>query len=90
MENGNDKLFLMTYSSNQGLCHLEMKVPDFDSRINFNYLMALVDIDMNDLDVVVSDEILADIYNRFKSGITIFHNNEGFIDWNQVQENWED
>ena len=74
----------------QGYATFEMKVPDFDSRTNFNYLMALVDIDMNDLDVVVSDEILADIYNRFKSGITIFHNNEGFIDWNQVQENWED
>jgi len=74
----------------QGYATFEMKVPDFDSRINFNYLMALVDIDMNDLDVVVSDEILADIYNRFKSGITIFHNNEGFIDWNQVNENWED
>ena len=74
----------------QGYATFEMKVPDFDSRTNFNYLMALIDIDMNDLDVVVSDEILADIYNRFKSGITIFHNNEGFIDWNQVQENWED
>ena len=74
----------------QGYATFEMKVPDFDSRTNFNYLMALVDIDMNDLDVVVSDEILADIYNRFKSGITIFHNNEGFIDWNQVKENWED
>ena len=74
----------------QGYATFEMKVPDFDSRINFNYLMALVDIDMNDLDVVVSDEILADIYNRFKSGITIFHNNEGFIDWNQSNENWED
>ena len=74
----------------QGYATFEMKVPDFDSRTNFNYLMALVDIDMNDLDVVVSDEILADIYNRFKSGITIFHNNEGFIDWNQSNENWED
>lgn len=74
----------------QGYATFEMKVPDFDSRTNFNYLMALVDIDMNDLDVVVSDEILADIYNRFKSGITIFHNNAGFIDWNQVNENWED
>lgn len=74
----------------QGYATFEMKVPDFDSRINFNYLMALVDIDMNDLDVVVSDEILADIYNRFKSGITIFHNNAGFIDWNQEKENWED
>lgn len=73
----------------QGYATFEMKVPDFDSRTNFNYLMALVDIDMNDLDVVVSDEILADIYNRFKSGITIFHNNAGFIDWNQVNENWE-
>jgi len=74
----------------QGYATFEMKVPDFDSRTNFNYLMALVDIDMNDLDVVVSDEILADIYNRFKSGITIFHNNEGFIDWDQEKENWED
>lgn len=74
----------------QGYATFEMKVPDFDSRTNFNYLMALVDIDMNDLDLVVSDEILADIYNRFKSGITIFHNNADFIDWNQVNENWED
>lgn len=74
----------------QGYATFEMKVPDFDSRTNFNYLMALVDIDMNDLDVVVSDEILADIYNRFKSGITIFHINGDYIDWNQVNENWED
>ena len=74
----------------QGYATFEMKVPDFDSRINFNYLMALVDIDMNDLDVVVSDEILADIYNRFKSGITIFHINGDYIDWDQEKENWED
>ena len=44
---------------------------------------------MNDIDIVVSDEILADIYNRFKSGITIFHINGDYIDWDQKKENWE-
>ena len=73
----------------QGYATLEIKDQDVSSRVNFNYLKGLIDISRSDMSIVVSDEIILDISERFKNGITIFHINGDYIDWDQEKENWE-
>ena len=67
-------------------------VPSLNSRLRFNYIKADIDIDetsnaWNALNM--PKEIIEDYKERFRLGLTIFHNYDYEYDFEQKYENWE-
>lgn len=70
-----------------GYATRELKIPDTNTRIWFNYIQCSPEFDTSEYRI---DRLyLEDISNRYKEGVTIFHNRNNRWDINQIKENWE-
>lgn len=65
----------------------EMKIPSFATRIWFNFVAMEVDISENITNL--SEDILADISQRWANGVTILHKRNNTWNFAQTLENWE-
>ena len=63
-----------------------MKVPNETSRYWFNFVSCDLQIEMN---VNIPKDILDDLKECYKNGITVMHDHSGVYDWNREKENWE-
>ena len=61
-------------------------IPDTTSRTRFNFVSAEIEFDENNN---LTEEILLDIVERFKSGVTFIHKFNNEWDIKQEKENWE-
>lgn len=64
----------------------EYKVPNFNTRLWFNFIQASIIIKKSDN---LSDIIIQDITSRYEAGITFLHKVSGSWDIDQTKENWE-
>lgn len=70
-----------------GYAHPVQEIPNFKSRIWFNFVQC--DPVFDDEATTIYNNYVDDIKNRFKIGITVYHNNNDEYDFNQTKENWE-
>lgn len=61
-------------------------VPDFNSRIWYNFVQCTPDFDNED---VIAKKFVDDYKARFAAGVTVYHRNGGEIDFEQEYENFE-
>lgn len=84
--------YLDYYFHLYGYNTLEYKVPNIENRIHFNYLKAeIINYSITDYSKV-TQEIIDDIIERYRIGVTILHINHHFgnyVDWKQTRENFE-
>lgn len=69
-----------------------MEKPNLFSRLRFNYIKAEIDIDETSnawKSLNVPKEVIDDYKERFRLGLTIFHEYDGTYDFEQQYENWE-
>lgn len=64
----------------------EQKVPNINTRYWFNYLQCNLVITGNSN---LSDEIMNKITEKFKEGVTFFHDHTNVYNFEQTKENWE-
>lgn len=86
--------YLDTYFHLYGYNTLEYKKPNLETRYHFNYIqMELVNYEVNVS--TITTEVLEDIKERFRKGITILHAHfnetldRATVDFSQIKENYE-
>lgn len=62
-------------------------IPNFDSRIYYNFIQAEIDIDESKW--TYGRDFLSDIKARFETGLTVYHKLNNQYDWAQEKENFE-
>lgn len=70
-----------------GYAHPIQEIPNFKSRSWFNFVQC--DPVFDDEATTIYNNYVDDIKNRFKIGVTVYHNNNDEYDFNQTKENWE-
>lgn len=70
-----------------GYAHPVQEIPNFESRSWFNFVQC--DPVFDDEATTIYNNYVDDIKNRFKIGVTVYHNNNDVYDFNQTKENWE-
>lgn len=64
-------------------------VPDTTSRYWFNFIQCEPVFDEDRYTVKMGKECKEELINKYKSGVTVLHRNNGTYDFNQEKENWE-
>lgn len=86
--------YLDTYFHFYGYNCLEYKAPNLKTRYHFNFIQMEL-VNYNVVNRTITEEVLDDIKERFRKGLTILHghyntiNDHVLVDYNQVYENYE-
>lgn len=64
-------------------------VPNTTSRYWFNFIQCDPVFDEDRYTVKMGKECKEELVNKYKSGVTVLHRNNGMYDFDQVKENWE-
>lgn len=70
-----------------GYSTYEQKIPVINSRLWFNYLQC--ELEITGTNYNLTEELILELKNKFKDGVTFFHKNGGTWNVEQTLENWE-
>lgn len=76
-----DLFYYFGYTTN------ELKIPNLQSRLWFNYVAC--ELEVSNTGKNISEELMNNLIQRYNQGITILHKVNGEWDFAQVKENWE-